>query len=114
LNPSSFAQSALIRLSLIFLIGCLSAFNAQVRISRFTPQPDSTSYRIGASRMINERFDWSVEDHRQNSAEDYAHQIRQAFDHDQARLIALRNMPVKALTLAIPLALSLRAPPPSA
>jgi hypothetical protein len=114
LNPSSFAQSALIRLSLIFLVGCLSAFNAQVRISRFTPQPDSTSYRIGASRMINDRYDWAVEDPCQNSVEDYADQIQQAFDHDHAKFISLCNTPVKALALAIPLVLSLRAPPPSA
>ena len=101
----------MIRLSLIFLAGCLGAFNTQVRISRFTPQPDPTNYLIGASRMINERFDLAVEDQSQAPVEDHDAQCDQKSDLYLPKTLPFPIEPVRALTLTLPLTLSLRAPP---
>jgi len=111
LNSSSSAQKAFIRLSLICLIGCLGAFNTQVRISRLTPQPNSTNYLIGASRMISERFDLALEDQSQTPVEDYDDQLHQTPDLYQAKALPFPIVPVRALALTLPLTLSLRAPP---
>jgi hypothetical protein len=96
---------------LIFLVGCLGVFGTQVRISRFLPQPDSTSYQIGASRMINEPSKPLANYQIQTSVEDYGDQLYEGSNLYKAGVAHFRATPVSTLTLALPLSISLRAPP---